>query len=46
VKWPRKSAKPFSNWRNEGARHDITKNEIDRMASAFERKDRKEALGG
>ena len=34
-----------SKWRSEAARHGITKSEIDRMASAFEHKDLKEALG-
>jgi serine/threonine-protein kinase HipA len=31
--------KVVSTWRNEAARHDLTKREIDRMASAFEHKD-------
>lgn len=34
-----------SNWRNEAAGQGITKREIDRMASAFEHQDLKEALG-
>jgi serine/threonine-protein kinase HipA len=38
--------KAVSMWRNEAARHGITKNEIDRMASAFEHKDLKAALSG
>jgi serine/threonine-protein kinase HipA len=33
-----------SKWRNEAARQGINKNEIDRMASAFEHEDLKEAL--
>ena len=36
-------AKSVSTWRDEAARHGITGNEIDRMASAFEHKDMKEA---
>jgi serine/threonine-protein kinase HipA len=35
-----------SKWRNEAARHGITKHEIDRMAPAFEHEDLREALGG
>jgi serine/threonine-protein kinase HipA len=35
-----------SKWRSEAARHGITKGEIDRMASAFEHEDLKEALSG
>jgi serine/threonine-protein kinase HipA len=35
-----------SKWRSEAARHGITKSEIDRMASAFEHEDLKEALSG
>jgi serine/threonine-protein kinase HipA len=31
--------KAVSTWRNEAARHDMTKREVDRMASAFEHKD-------
>jgi serine/threonine-protein kinase HipA len=31
--------KAVSAWRDEPARHDLTKREIDRMASAFEHKD-------
>jgi serine/threonine-protein kinase HipA len=38
--------KAVSKWRNEAARHGLSKNEIDRMASAFEHKDLKEALSG
>jgi serine/threonine-protein kinase HipA len=38
--------KTVSKWRNEAARHGITKNEIDRMASAFEHADLKDALSG
>ena len=34
-----------SKWREEAARHNLTKNEIDRMASAFEHDDLKAALG-
>jgi serine/threonine-protein kinase HipA len=34
-----------SKWRGEGARHGLTKNEIDRMASAFEHDDLKAARG-
>ena len=34
-----------SKWRDVAARHGITKSEINRMASAFEHKDLKEALG-
>jgi serine/threonine-protein kinase HipA len=36
--------KAVSKWRNEGARHGLSKNEIDRMASAFQHEDLKEAL--
>jgi serine/threonine-protein kinase HipA len=38
--------KVVSEWRAEAARHSITKNEIDRMASAFEHDDLKESLRG
>lgn len=38
--------KAVSKWRGEAARHGISKNEIDRMASAFEHEDMKEALSG
>jgi serine/threonine-protein kinase HipA len=38
--------KVVSRWRDEAARHGIGKNEIDRMASAFEHTDLKEALSG
>jgi hypothetical protein len=31
--------KAVSTWRQEAARHDLTKGEIDRMASAFEHED-------
>jgi serine/threonine-protein kinase HipA len=34
-----------SNWRDEAARHGLTKNEIDRMASAFEHEDLRLASG-
>jgi serine/threonine-protein kinase HipA len=37
-------AKAVSKWRDEAARHGLTKNEIDRMASAFEHDDLKAAL--
>jgi serine/threonine-protein kinase HipA len=37
--------KAVANWRDEAAGQGITKNEIDRMASAFEHEDLKEALG-
>jgi serine/threonine-protein kinase HipA len=36
--------KAVSTWRAEAARHDLTKREIDRMASAFEHDDLKMAL--
>lgn len=39
-------ALPVSNWREEVARHGLTKNEIARMASAFDHKDLREALSG
>jgi serine/threonine-protein kinase HipA len=39
-----KVGKAVSTWRNEAARHGIGKTEIDRMASAFEHDDLKEAL--
>jgi serine/threonine-protein kinase HipA len=35
-----------SKWRVEAAHHGIAKGEIDRMASAFERKDLEEAVDG
>jgi serine/threonine-protein kinase HipA len=35
-----------SKWRNEAARHGLTKGEINRMASAFEHQDLKAALDG
>ncbi len=38
--------KTVSTWRNEAAHHGVGKNEIDRMASAFEHKDLEEALIG
>ena len=38
--------KAVSKWRVEAARSGITKSEIDRMASAFEHEDLKEALSG
>jgi serine/threonine-protein kinase HipA len=31
--------KAVSKWRDEAARHGLTKNEVDRMASAFEHED-------
>jgi serine/threonine-protein kinase HipA len=37
--------KAVSTWRDEAAGQGITKHEIDRMASAFEHEDLKEALG-
>ena len=38
--------KAVSTWRNEAAHHGVGKNEIDRMASAFEHEDLKEAVNG
>jgi serine/threonine-protein kinase HipA len=38
--------KAVSTWRNEAAHHGVSKNEIDRMASAFEHEDLKEAVNG
>jgi serine/threonine-protein kinase HipA len=38
--------KAVAKWRNEAAHHGNAKNEIDRMASAFEHADLKEALSG
>lgn len=38
--------KAVSTWRNEAAHHGVGKNEIDRMTSAFEHEDLKEALSG
>ena len=38
--------KAVSTWRYEAARHGVGKNEINRMTSAFEHKDLKEALSG
>jgi serine/threonine-protein kinase HipA len=38
--------KAVAKWRNEAARQGIAKHEIDRMASAFEHEDLKEALSG
>lgn len=38
--------KSVSKWRKRAAQQRIAKNEIDRMASAFEHKDLKEALNG
>jgi serine/threonine-protein kinase HipA len=38
--------KTVSKWRVEAAHHGIAKNEIDRMASAFEHKDLEEAIDG
>jgi serine/threonine-protein kinase HipA len=40
----RRVGKVVSKWRDEGARHGLTKNEIDRMESAFEHDDLKAAL--
>ncbi|HEV3039892.1 MAG TPA: hypothetical protein VHA33_19150 [Candidatus Angelobacter sp.] len=34
----------YEEWREEAARHDISKTEIERMASAFEHHDLKTAL--
>lgn len=36
--------KAVTKWRDEAARHGLTKNEIDRMASAFEHEDLKAAI--
>ena len=41
-----KVGRAVSKWRNEADRHGIGKNEIDRMASAFEHEDLKKALRG
>jgi serine/threonine-protein kinase HipA len=41
----RQVGKAVSTWRNEAARHGIGKTEIDRMASAFEHNDLKQAVG-
>jgi len=38
--------KAVSKWRREAARHGLSKTEIERMASAFEHEDLKEALTG
>jgi serine/threonine-protein kinase HipA len=38
--------KAVSKWRNEAAKHGIAKNDIDRMASAFDHEDLKQALSG
>jgi len=38
--------KAVSTWRDEASRHGIAKGEIDRMASAFEHEDLKEAVNG
>lgn len=38
--------KAVSTWRSEAAHHGVGKNEIDRMASAFEHEDLKEAVNG
>lgn len=38
--------KAVSTWRGEAARHGIAKNEIDRMASAFEHEDLQAAMSG
>ena len=38
--------KAVSKWRDEAALHGISKNQIDRMVSAFEHEDLKEALSG
>ena len=37
--------KAVSKWRDEAARHGLAKNEIDRMASAFDHEDLKQANG-
>jgi serine/threonine-protein kinase HipA len=37
--------KAVSKWRDEAARHGLSKTEIDRMASAFEHEDLKAARG-
>ncbi len=37
--------KAVSNWREEAAGQGISRNEIDRTASAFEHEDLKKALG-
>jgi serine/threonine-protein kinase HipA len=42
----REVGKAVANWRTEAARQGIGKNEIERMASAFEHADLKEAGGG
>ena len=38
--------KAVSKWRDEAARHSLTKNKIERMASAFEHDDLKAARAG
>ncbi len=38
-------AQSVATWRKEGGRHGLSKTEIDRMASAFEHDDLKQALG-
>ncbi len=38
-------ARATSKWRNEAAEHGVGKQEMDRMASAFEHRDLKQALG-
>jgi serine/threonine-protein kinase HipA len=40
-----KVARATSKWRDEAARHGITQSEIERLASAFEHEDLKQALG-
>jgi serine/threonine-protein kinase HipA len=38
--------KAVSKWRAEAARHGLTKQEIDRMASAFQHEDLQRAIAG
>ena len=42
----RQVGKAVSTWRNEAAHHGVGKNEMDRMASAFEHEGLKEAVNG
>jgi serine/threonine-protein kinase HipA len=42
----RQVGKAVSKWRDEAARHGLTKNEVDRMASAFEHDDLRAAQQG
>jgi serine/threonine-protein kinase HipA len=46
VRLPKQVGKAVSAWRNEAARHAVGENEIDRMASAFEHEDLKDAVNG